>query len=71
MRALPLSDTTTEFINNHERVYVIENNFDGQLKQIMNIEHDDISYVKSLALGDGLPMTPKWIVDKIMEKEGN
>lgn len=69
--ALPLSHKVDEFIQNHKRVYVIENNFDGQLNQIIRIDHpEDITHVKSLTLGDGLPMTPSWIYDSIKEQEG-
>lgn len=70
VRALPLAKSVSEFIANHKRVYVIENNFDGQLNQIIRIEYaQELRHVKSLALGDGLPMTAKWIVDSIVEKE--
>lgn len=70
VRALPMADSVTEFINNHDRVYVVENNFDGQLHQIISMEHaQDITHVVSLALGDGLPMTARWIVDQITTKE--
>lgn len=69
--ALPLSKDVDQFIKDYKRVYVVENNFDGQLNQIIRIDHpEDISHVKSLALGDGLPMTPSWIVDSIKEQEG-
>jgi 2-oxoglutarate ferredoxin oxidoreductase subunit alpha len=71
-RALPLEDSLDEFIKNHERIYVIENNFDGQLCQIIRIKHpEDITHVKSLALGDGLPMTARWIVENILERENS
>jgi 2-oxoglutarate ferredoxin oxidoreductase subunit alpha len=70
VRALPLSPRVTEFIEQHDRVYVIENNFDGQLFQIISLEHQqDLRHVKSLALGDGLPMTAHWVVDQISAQE--
>ncbi len=74
VRALPLHDDVNAFIANHDRVYVIENNFDGQLAQIIRLEHpEDITHVRSITLGDGLPMTPRFIVDEVtaMEKEAN
>jgi len=71
VRALPLQDSVVDFIRKHDKVYVIENNFDGQLNQIMRIDFaQDITNVTSLALGDGLPMTARWIVERITEKEG-
>lgn len=72
VRALPLTDEVSEFIKNHDRVYVLENNFDGQLTQIMRLEHpEDITHVQSLTLGDGLPMTAKWVLDQVTAKENN
>jgi 2-oxoglutarate ferredoxin oxidoreductase subunit alpha len=71
VRALPLHDQVSDFIHSHKAVYIIENNFDGQLNQIIRMEHpEDITHVKSLALGDGLPMTPNWVVEQITEMEG-
>jgi len=71
VRALPLTDEVKAFIKQHDRVYVLENNFDGQLNQIIRIDDpEDISHVYSLPLGDGLPMTAKWVFDQVTEKEG-
>lgn len=70
VRALPLAAEVSEFIHNHDRVYVIENNFDGQLFQILRMENPaDVSHMWSLALGDSLPMTAAWIVKSVLEKE--
>jgi 2-oxoglutarate ferredoxin oxidoreductase subunit alpha len=55
---------------NHERVYVIENNFDGQMAQLLRIEVPEATtHMRSLALGDGLPMTPRWVYDNVMRYE--
>lgn len=70
VRALPLPAALTDFISRHERVYVIENNFDGQLFQLISLEHQqDLRHVVSLPLGDGLPMTAHWVVDNISARE--
>lgn len=70
-RALPLASSISDFIADYPRVYVIENNFDGQLNQLIRLEHaGDITHLRSLALGDGLPMAPSWIYDSIKEQEG-
>lgn len=71
VRALPLASSISDFIADYRRVYVIENNFDGQLNQLIRLEHaGDITHLRSLALGDGLPMAPSWIYDSIKEQEG-
>ena len=72
VRSLPLAASISKFIAEHDRVYVIENNFDGQLEQIIRTEHpEDISHVVSVPLGDGLPMTARWIVEQITEQEAH
>ncbi len=69
--ALPLAAAVGDFIHSHQSIFVIENNFDGQLNQLLHIESpEDISHVRSLALGDGLPMTPSWIYHNLKEQEG-
>jgi 2-oxoglutarate ferredoxin oxidoreductase subunit alpha len=71
VRALPLPEAVTEFIRMHRRVYVVENNFDGQLFQLISLEHQQsLEHVASLALGDGLPMTAHWVVEQIAAREG-
>ncbi len=71
IRALPMAATVSDFIDAHQSVFVIENNYDGQLTQLIRLEHpENISHVRSLALGDGLPMTPSWIYDNLKEQEG-
>ena len=71
VRALPLAASVSEFIDAHKSVFVIENNFDGQLTQLIRLEHpENISHVRPLALGDGLPMTPNWVYNSLKEQEG-
>lgn len=72
VRALPLSRDVHDFVCEHDRIYVTENNFDGQLAQILQLEMTDLSSSKlvSLALGDALPMTPDWLYRRIREEEG-
>lgn len=71
VRALPLAASVTDFILEHEHVYIIENNFDGQLFQLISLEHQqDLRHLVSLALGDGLPMTAHWVLEQISTREG-
>jgi 2-oxoglutarate/2-oxoacid ferredoxin oxidoreductase subunit alpha len=68
VRALPLSHYVSDFIADHDHVYVVENNFDGQLTQIIRMEHpEDITNILPMPLGDGLPMTASWVYDIIKE----
>ena len=62
--------TVIDFVKQHERVYVIENNFDGQMWQILRMEiPGDTSNMVSLSLGDTLPMTARWIHTRIFQEE--
>jgi 2-oxoglutarate ferredoxin oxidoreductase subunit alpha len=71
IRALPLSHSVMEFVRSHERVYVIENNFDGQMAQLIRMEtSESTQHMTSLPLGDGLPMTAEWVVEQISTHEG-
>lgn len=66
VKALPLNKDVFEFVRTHERVFVIENNFDGQMNQLINHEMEDkTTHKTSLALGDSLPMTPEWVYDQM------
>ncbi len=70
LRALPISQDVIDFVKKHERVYVIENNFDGQMWQILRIEiPGDTSNMVRLSLGDTLPMTARWIHTRIFQEE--
>lgn len=70
IRALPSSSEVHDFINNHERNYVLELNRDGQLKEILMLEHSELSE-KLISLTDigGLPMTAVWAVENILAAE--
>jgi 2-oxoglutarate ferredoxin oxidoreductase subunit alpha len=70
IRALPFNQDVTDFVQKHERVYVVENNFDGQLYQILRMElPGDTSSLISLPLGDTLPMTARWVHTRVFEHE--
>ena len=72
IRALPLKPEVLAFIEQHERIYVVENNFDGQMTSLIRIDMpQDNSHVHSLALGDGLPMTPRFVHENILSQERN
>ena len=70
VRALPLTQEVIDFALRHQRVYVVENNFDGQMHQILRMEiAQDTTHMISLALGDTLPMTAQWILAQITRLE--
>ena len=70
VRALPASATIRDFIESHDRVYVIEMNVDGQLHKLMQLQFPTwANRLKSLAHCDGQPLTANWISTAVLEKE--
>ncbi len=70
LRALPIGDEVAEFIRDHQRVYVIEMNRDGQLHAILSLEVPESAVnLKSLTHNDGLPLSASWIKDAILDQE--
>ena len=70
LRALPVSSKVLEFIRKYERVYVIENNRDGQMHSILSLELPDrASDLVSLSHIDGLPLCAEWIKEAVLEEE--
>jgi 2-oxoglutarate ferredoxin oxidoreductase subunit alpha len=71
IRAIPFSDEVFEFVREHESVYVIEMNTDGQVRMLLQLEVPDQAVkVKSLTHNNGLPVSARWIKEAVMEAEG-
>jgi 2-oxoglutarate ferredoxin oxidoreductase subunit alpha len=70
LRALPINKTAAQFVADHERVYVIEMNRDGQMHKILQTEMPEMATkLVSLSLLDGMPLTANWVVEAIMTEE--
>lgn len=68
LRALPLTASVREFIDKHDKVYIVENNFDGQLfKIILNAAPTAAPKLVSAAKCTGLPLSARWITDTVMD----
>jgi 2-oxoglutarate ferredoxin oxidoreductase subunit alpha len=68
--ALPFEETTRKFLAEYDRVYVVENNTDGQMAKLLWMEYPEFAKrVISLAHSDGLPLTARWMTEAILEKE--
>ncbi|MGB5247871.1 MAG: 2-oxoacid:acceptor oxidoreductase subunit alpha [Woeseia sp.] len=69
VKAFPFSESVREFILKHDRVYVVEQNRDAQLRSllILDLELDPARLVPLLHY-NGMPLSASFIVDKIMEK---
>ena len=70
LRALPINNSVKEFVAQHDRVYVVELNRDGQVHNILQTEMPELATkLVSLAHLDGMPLTARWVVEAILERE--
>jgi 2-oxoglutarate ferredoxin oxidoreductase subunit alpha len=66
VRALPINGDVRAFVESHERVYVVENNYDGQLLTILESEMPDLAgRMVRTAKCDGLPLSARWITEQM------
>ncbi|MBV9149318.1 MAG: 2-oxoacid:acceptor oxidoreductase subunit alpha [Candidatus Eremiobacteraeota bacterium] len=71
LRALPFSTEVTEFIQRHDRVYVVEQNRDGQLYGILRQELPThlVARLESVRHYNGVPIDAHAIIEPILEAE--
>ncbi len=71
IRAYPFNDTVIDFIKSHDRVYVVEQNRDAQLKTLLlDTGKVDPQKLISVLHYDGNPVTARFIVNDISLKSG-
>jgi 2-oxoglutarate ferredoxin oxidoreductase subunit alpha len=71
VRALPLSPGVATFIQRHDRVYVVEQNRDGQLYGILRTELPThlVQRLESIAHYNGMPIDANAIVEPLLAAE--
>ena len=70
LRALPLESRLADFISAHKRIYVVENNLDGQMHGLIQLHCPTTAgRLTSIAKCDGLPLTPHWICESLVACE--
>jgi len=68
--ALPMSDDVTKFIASNDKVYVIEQNRDGQMLLILRSEFPELAgRVHSIRVYDGLPISGEEVAKMILEAQ--
>ncbi|MBC7878671.1 MAG: 2-oxoacid:acceptor oxidoreductase subunit alpha [Anaerolineales bacterium] len=69
VRALPFTKEVDAFLAKYDQVFVVEMNRDGQMNQILKTEYPQYAVnFKSVAYGDGMPASAKWVREGILEK---
>lgn len=70
IRAVPFTDEVGQFVKKHRVNYVVENNRDGQLRNLLILQYPEIATNFCMAAhNDGLPLTAKWIKNEILKQE--
>ncbi len=71
LRAFPFSPDVHAFVAAHPRVYVIEQNRDGQMLSLLKLDlpADHITKLRSIRHFDGLPLDARTVTDKLVLQE--
>jgi 2-oxoglutarate ferredoxin oxidoreductase subunit alpha len=72
LRAFPFTDDLVAFIDAHERVYVIEQNRDAQLLQLIKLDltPERVTKLRSVLHYNGLPIDARSVTDDVLAQEG-
>jgi 2-oxoglutarate ferredoxin oxidoreductase subunit alpha len=72
LRAYPFNEELSAFVDAHDRLYVIEQNRDAQLLQLMKLEltPDQQKKLRSVLHYNGLPIDARSITDDVLAQEG-
>ncbi|MGA7459838.1 MAG: 2-oxoacid:acceptor oxidoreductase subunit alpha [Candidatus Korobacteraceae bacterium] len=72
LRAYPFTRETYEFIAAHQRVYVVDQNRDGQMMELLKLDIAvaDIAKLRSVRHYNGLPLDARSVTDEIISQEG-
>ena len=72
VRAYPFGDGVADFVGRHQRVYVVEQNRDGQLCDLLRLTLDaeQATKLRSVRHYDGLPVDARSVTDAIIRQEG-
>ncbi|HAA53476.1 MAG TPA: 2-oxoacid:acceptor oxidoreductase subunit alpha, partial [Myxococcales bacterium] len=70
IKALPINNDVHTFVSSYDKVFVVENNFDGQLHQILQLELPEFATkMVSISRCNGLPLDADWLVEAINESK--
>lgn len=70
VRSIPFHDEVCDFLHEHEKIYVVEMNRDGQMRQLLAIDYSDCGgKMVQVSHIDGMPLSAAWVRDSILAKE--
>jgi 2-oxoglutarate ferredoxin oxidoreductase subunit alpha len=66
VKAFPFNDDVKDFIDKHERVYVVEQNRDAQLRSLLILDADaDPRKLIPMLHYDGMPINADFVIDRV------
>jgi len=73
LKAYPFTAEVHDFIATHTRVYVIDQNRDGQMFNLLKLDipAEDVVRLRSVRHYNGLPIDARSVTDDIVSQEGN
>ena len=71
VRAYPFTESVHDFIKGHDRIYVVEQNRDAQLFQLLKLDiaADQVTKLRSVLHYNGLPIDARSVTDAIVSQE--
>jgi 2-oxoglutarate/2-oxoacid ferredoxin oxidoreductase subunit alpha len=71
VRGFPFSESVMDFIRRHKRIYVVDQNRDGQMHSLLRLEVDDdcVSKLRPTLHYDGLPVDARSLTESIISRE--
>jgi len=70
IRALPAAHAVHDFINEFDHVYLVENNYDAQMTQIIRLDMPErAADIRPINKGDGLPLSASFVIERFKELE--
>jgi 2-oxoglutarate/2-oxoacid ferredoxin oxidoreductase subunit alpha len=71
LKALPFAPQVAAFLQKYERIYVVDQNRDGQMAQLVRLESGfGPDRIRSVRHYDGMPIDAQSIADAILRQEG-
>jgi len=70
VKALPFTEELKKFVDSHERVYVVEQNRDGQLHDLIALElPNQATKLRSIKHYNGLPLNARFVTEAVSGEE--
>jgi 2-oxoglutarate/2-oxoacid ferredoxin oxidoreductase subunit alpha len=72
LKAYPFTKEVHDFVASHDRIYVVDQNRDGQMRDLLKLDLDPslVTKLRSVRHYNGLPIDARSITDEIISQEG-